>query len=146
MDALHDDYYTFMITSRLIFLMMNNVSDKGVDIHFTCNNLFFFRRSCRLWDNVEKYGRDRQVLNDNIIWRMRFACWVTKARETHSEYVTLTALPRQQWLRERVSMLQCTYIPVFLVIRIWTRLKHKELRSSIETAVLLLYVKLWTWA
>jgi len=38
------------------------------------------------------------------MWRMRFACWVTKATDTHSEYVILTAFPRQQWSRERASM------------------------------------------
>jgi len=27
------------------------------------------------------------------------ACWINKATETHSEYVTLTALPQQQWLK-----------------------------------------------
>ena len=36
--------------------------------------------------------------------RMRIACWIPKATNTHSEYVTLIALPRQQWFRERASM------------------------------------------
>jgi hypothetical protein len=31
---------------------------------------------------------------------MRFACWIAKATETHSEYVILIAFVRQQWLRE----------------------------------------------
>jgi hypothetical protein len=35
---------------------------------------------------VEKYGRARQATDDNIIRRMRFACWITKATDTHSEY------------------------------------------------------------
>jgi hypothetical protein len=70
----------------------------------------FFRKSCRLWDNVEKYGRARQATGDNIIRRMRFACWITKATDTHSEYVILIAFPRQQWLRERASILRYTYI------------------------------------
>ena len=26
------------------------------------------RKCCRLWDNVEKYGRARQVTDDSIIW------------------------------------------------------------------------------
>jgi hypothetical protein len=29
--------------------------------------------------------------------RILFACWVTKATDTHLEYVVLNALPRQQW-------------------------------------------------
>jgi hypothetical protein len=36
---------------------------------------------------VEKYGTARQATDDNIIQRMRFACRITKATDTHSEYV-----------------------------------------------------------
>jgi hypothetical protein len=50
---------------------------------------------------VEEYGTPGQATDDNIIRRMRFACWITKARDTHSEYVILIALPRHQWVRER---------------------------------------------
>ena len=55
---------------------------------------------------MEKYGTARQTTDDNIIWRMRFACWITKTTDTHSEYVILIVFPRQQWLRERASMLR----------------------------------------
>ena len=41
---------------------------------------------------------------------MRIACWVTKATETHSEYVIRVAFPRQQWLHERDSLVGYTYI------------------------------------
>jgi hypothetical protein len=44
---------------------------------------------------VEKYGSVGQATANNILWRMRFACWMTKATDTHSEYVILIALPRQ---------------------------------------------------
>jgi hypothetical protein len=40
---------------------------------------------------------------------MRFACWITKATDTYSEYVTLVAFPRQQWLRQRATRLRHTY-------------------------------------
>jgi len=43
---------------------------------------------------VEKYGTAREATGDNIIWRMRFACWLTGAIDTHSEYVILIAFPR----------------------------------------------------
>jgi hypothetical protein len=59
---------------------------------------------------VEKYGTARQVTDDNIIRRMRFACWITKATDTNSEYVIFIAFARQQWLRERASMLRYAYI------------------------------------
>jgi len=37
---------------------------------------------------------------------MLITCWITKATDTHSEYVIPTSFPRQQWLRERDSMLR----------------------------------------
>jgi hypothetical protein len=80
------------------------VVDK-IKTHILCS-INFFRKSCRSWDNAEKYGRARQATDDNIIQRMRFACSITKATDTHSEYVILIAFPRQQWLRERASLLR----------------------------------------
>jgi len=54
---------------------------------------------------VDNYGRALQSTGDIIIGRMRIACWITKATETHSEYVMLIAFPRQQCLCERASVL-----------------------------------------
>jgi hypothetical protein len=42
--------------------------------------------------------------------RKHFACRVTKATGTHSEYLIQIALPLQQWLRKRASILLYTYI------------------------------------
>jgi hypothetical protein len=44
------------------------------------------------------------------IRRMRFACWIPKATDTHSEYVILNAFPLQQWLHESASMLRHSYV------------------------------------
>jgi hypothetical protein len=55
---------------------------------------------------VEKYGTAGQATDDNITRRMHFACWITKATDTYSEYVILIAFPRQEWLRECTSMLR----------------------------------------
>jgi len=63
-----------------------------------------FWKSCHLRDNAKKCGAARQATDDNIIWRMHFACWITKARDTHSEYVILLSFLPQQWLRKRVSL------------------------------------------
>jgi hypothetical protein len=40
----------------------------------------------------KKYGRVGQTTGDNIIRRMRFAYWITKATNTCSEYVILNRL------------------------------------------------------
>jgi hypothetical protein len=70
-----------------------------IKTHFIFNN-FFPSKLCSLWDNVGKYGKATQATGDNIIRRMRFACWINKATDTHSEYVMLIARPWQQWLCE----------------------------------------------
>jgi len=41
---------------------------------------------------------------------MRFACWITEAADTHSEYVTFVAFLWQQWLRESSLLLRYTHI------------------------------------
>ena len=40
---------------------------------------------------MEKYGIYRQAIDDDVIRLMRSACWITKATDTHSEYVILIA-------------------------------------------------------
>jgi hypothetical protein len=59
-------------------------------------------------DNI-KHATAGQATDDSIIWRTRFACWITKATDTHSEYVILIAFPLLPWLRERTSLYVCTY-------------------------------------
>ena len=54
---------------------------------------------------MEKYDVARQATDDNIIRRMRIACWIPKVTNTRTEYAIVIAFPLQQWLRERVSML-----------------------------------------
>ena len=53
-----------------------------IKTHILCS-ITFSRKSCRLWDNVERYGRAREVADDNIIRRMCFEYWITKATDTH---------------------------------------------------------------
>ena len=60
--------YIFIL-SRSFLLRMRNVSDKSCranqNKHFIFSN-FIFRKSCLLWDNVEKYGRAGQAMCDNM--------------------------------------------------------------------------------
>jgi len=67
------------------------------------------------------------------IWRMRIACWVTKATKTHSQYVILTAFKLQQLLHERASMLHrlsCLNVRVSY----WTGLHIKRSADCIVCA------------
>jgi len=58
---------------------------------------------------VEKFGAASQATGNNIIWHMHFACWITKSRDTQSEYVTLSAFPWKSQLHEHASVLHYTY-------------------------------------
>jgi hypothetical protein len=73
-------------------------------------NNVFFPENRAVYENLEKYGTAGQTTDDNITRRMRFACWITKVTDTHSECVILITFPRQQWLRERASVLRYTHI------------------------------------
>ena len=44
--------------------------------HFMCSVIFFSTKSCRLWENVEKYSWARKTTGDNII------CICTLTRST----------------------------------------------------------------
>jgi len=65
--------------------------------HFTQNNFFFVENLAFyeiMWNKVVELGRTHIK-----IWRMRIACWIPKATNTHSGCVILIAFP----LYERLS-------------------------------------------
>ena len=98
---------------------MRNVSDKickeNENTHFVVNNFPppSPLESCAIdemkWKNILEPSRPQVT-----IWHMRIACWIPKATNTDSEYVILIALPLQQWLHERASVLRYTYVTCFI--------------------------------
>jgi hypothetical protein len=62
-----------------------------------------------------------------ITRRMRFAWCITKATVTHSEYEILISFPRQQWLRERASLLRYMYTACLCCLK----LRHNREFSQI---------------
>ena len=87
-----------------------------------------------------------------IIRRMRFACWVRKATRqrasvptrtrtsmyerartythTHTQkYVILIAFPRQQWFRERASLLRYTYIARLVLLMNFILKTQKDFKT-----------------
>ena len=53
-----------------------------------------------------------QATDDNITRSTRFACWRTKATDTHSEYVVIIIVfPRQEWLANAPRCYVYMYIP-----------------------------------
>ena len=51
----------------------------------------FSRKSCRLVENVEKYGTERQFADDNVMWRLRSVCQINKALRICNTYCFSTA-------------------------------------------------------
>jgi len=92
------------------------VVEKIKNTHFVFNN-FFLRKSCRfgiMLENTVQPGRPQTK-----IWRMRCAFWITKATDTYSRYVILTAFPLQQRLHDRASVLRYTCIACR--VQLWCR-------------------------
>jgi len=87
-----------MTVSRLVLLVMKNVSDKSCrenqKTHVMFSKFFFYENRAVyeiMWENMVESDRPQMT-----IWRMRIACSKIKATNTHSKYVILTAFPRQQ--------------------------------------------------
>jgi len=113
--TLHEDQCTFFITSRSFLLKMRNVSDKSCrenqNTHFVFSNFFFNRTVYEtMWKNMVQPDRPQMTVRC-----MRISCCIPKATNTHSQYVILIALPLQQWLRERASILHYTHIACLVI-------------------------------
>jgi len=97
-------------------MFQTKVVKRNQDTHFVFST-FFFRKSCRLLENVQKYCRARQANDDNMA---HAHCMLDTYgyihthththTHTHSGCVILIPLPLQQWLHERASMLCYTHI------------------------------------
>jgi len=108
--TVHEDLRKFTIISRSVLLRTKNLSDKSCienkNTHFCIQSHFFSGKSCFMLENVEKCGTADEATDNN---NTRIACSITKATNTHSDHVILTAFPRQQWLREHASILRYTF-------------------------------------
>jgi hypothetical protein len=79
---------------------------------------------------MEKHGRTRQATDENIIWRMRFTCWIKKATDLHSECVILIVFPWQQYLQE--STLRLYAHCLVIIKRCVMYSKHCALKGCTE--------------
>jgi hypothetical protein len=70
----------------------------------------FFPKIVSFFNNVKKYGRAGQATDGNILWCIRFACWVITTLWIYNTYY----LPLQQWLCECTSMIMYTYSTFFV--------------------------------
>jgi len=52
-----------------------------IKTHILCSIIFFFNKRAvyeKMWKNIVEWGRSQMT-----IWRMRIACWIPKATNTH---------------------------------------------------------------
>jgi hypothetical protein len=111
-DTWHEDQLTFLIIIAKLFLVWEISETKlaqQIKTHILCS-IIFFSKILRLWDNVENLCRADTLWL--ILWLMCIACWVTRATNTHSDYVIVIAFPQQELWQARTSMSQdkqCSY-------------------------------------
>jgi hypothetical protein len=84
-----------------------------IKIHILCS-IMFIKKSCHLWDNVEKYGTAGEATDDNMVC-VHFTLCTWGYKYTLSEYVILIAFPQQQWLHKCVSTLHYTYTACLII-------------------------------
>jgi len=110
----------FVIITRRILLRIRNVSDKSrredLNIYFVLN-LFFFWKSYRLWDDVEKYFRDRQATHDNVMLRRQGALCLSDSwrcvKDRLSSYVYWTVRRLDGWIKMEKLDVTCFIISQF---------------------------------
>jgi hypothetical protein len=83
-----------------------------------------------MWKNTAEPDRTQMT-----IWCLRIACCVAMATDTHSEYVIIKALPLQQWLRERASMLRYTYIASLVTLRLFIKAEKQQTMVGVQVVV-----------
>jgi hypothetical protein len=106
MGTLHEDLITLMILSHSVLLTMRNVSDKSCrenqNTHFMLND--FFSKNSAMCEKMRQNIAEPDRLQMTIRW-LCIALWITKATDTHSEYLIFIAFPWQQWLHKCASLL-----------------------------------------
>jgi hypothetical protein len=130
-----------MITFLSILLRMKNFQTEGVEkikTYILRSINFFFRKSCRLWEYLLKYGTATQATDDNTIRHTRFACWITEATNTDSEYVILIAFPRRRWLSER----SC-YIYMYIACLVYSSAVNTPLSKATGLTAALPFTSKW---
>jgi hypothetical protein len=138
-----------MIISRSVLLRVRSVSARLVEKikkHILCW-VTFFLQSCRLWDNVERYGGARQATDDNILRRMRIKCSMTKATNKDSMCNTSCFCTEIVVTRTRFSVPFIRTLPIlfFYVVKLYCSvLQHVKICCDWRPLPLLLCILIRT--
>ena len=145
----HKDVFTFMTISRRILLRMRNVVEK-INTHiFMLKLLSFFFENGAVYQIMSKNVVEPEAIDDSIIRLVRFASSVNKATRaqapahasapanphTRTHAHTHIAFLRQQWLRERASVLRYTYIACPVWDMLFGNLHKSNNKNSLDMSV-----------
>jgi hypothetical protein len=111
--TLHEDQYTFLFISRSVLLRIRNVSDRFVGkfkTNILCSKTSF--GNFALYEIMPGITAE-PAITQRTIWRVRIACWIPKATDTHSEYVILIDFHCNNGCTNET---QCYVIPTFHVL------------------------------
>ena len=77
---------------------------------------------------MEIYGTARQATEENTKRCMRFAFWINKALDTHSESIIVVAFSLQQWLHNppQYYIYTCISFPVCVNFSFYCTLQHVQ--------------------
>ena len=114
--TLHEDHNTFLVIPRSVLVRMRNVSDKNCT---ESKHTFYVQHTvfenCTVYEIMWK-NTIKPDMPQMTIQRMRFACWIPQATNSHSEYVihslytaTTGTLPRLN-VTSHVHCLSCSAI------------------------------------
>jgi hypothetical protein len=93
--------YQYLTRLFLEWEMFHTKAVVKIKAHISSPVTSSYRKSCRLWDNVEKCCTVGQVTENNMV-----NAHYLLDTNTHSEYVIITVFPRQQWFRQRAPILR----------------------------------------
>jgi len=132
---------TFVIIALRILLRMRNVSDKicreNKNRHF---RLIFFHKLCRLWDNVEKYGKARLATDGNMVQKNLICMMDNEGKNTHTHTLIIF---NSYWFSTATMVMQvchsviCTLPDLLYFIHIFKAHYHVEWVSLASDQVLI---------
>ena len=100
-----------------------------IKTHILCS-ASLFRKFCNLWDDLETCYNDT-VMDDIVIWRVHFACWITKATDTHSELYLRHCHGNVGYSNARHCYLLCVSCYFYVCLRMKVVYSLKGRKSSV---------------
>ena len=126
-------FWSFLAQFFLEWDMFQTKVVEKIKTRILCLTTFFCspRKSCRVWDNVEKCCKAWQATDDNMA-RAHWTLYTKRYRHT----LRICSFPLQQCLHESGSILRYTYVAcvllmenafVYLAVRTERRITHASL-------------------